>query len=163
MPLLFGGCLRFHRSTILNPACVEVLNMCGSVVCFVKMSHTSGAPIGRPTRILNVRPTFLDHSRRMERLRPEPAVRGDSLDETAISSSRASATGAIFDGTLAQMWPEAREPPIAHLDGFRLHHAGHAHRSTRFRGFDVRAEPTANRAGSNQGSRIPHSASKHRR
>ena len=61
--------------------------MCGSVVCFVKMSHTSGAPIGRPTRILNVRPTFLDHSRRMERLRPEPAVRGDSLDETAISSS----------------------------------------------------------------------------
>lgn len=57
------------------------------MVCFVEMSHTSGDPIGRPTRILNVRPTLLGPWRSQEPQGPERATPGHRLDERATCLS----------------------------------------------------------------------------
>jgi hypothetical protein len=46
------------------------------------MSHTSGDRIGCPRRVLNVRPTFLEPSRRPKGARPEVLSAGDVRDET---------------------------------------------------------------------------------
>ena len=64
------------------------------------MSHTSGARIGRQTTILNVRPTFLDALPSRKRVRPELAVHGDRLDDTATYLSRDRRLAARFSTTL---------------------------------------------------------------